>query len=117
VPIAAHKNKLGGQEVRQSTRGGRRSTGEIVARRHRSRQVQATAEIIQERGRRRIRDIQELPRQTEFSPVDGGGRGDSRGLARSRPEAEQHPRKMLQPARASEASSESILQPTVHPLH
>jgi len=88
-----------------------------VSGRHRNRLVQATAENIQERRRRRIRDIQELPGQTELRPVDRRGRGDGRGLARSRTEAKQDPREMLQPVRTGEASSESILQPSVHALH
>jgi len=46
------------------------------------------AEIIQERWRRRIRDVKELPRQTELGTVDRRGRRDSGGLAWSRTEAQ-----------------------------
>jgi hypothetical protein len=117
MSITAHKNELRGEKVSNGSRRGRRRTGEVMAHGYRGRLIQATAKIVQERWRRRIRDIQKLPGQTELSPVDGGCRGDSRGLARSRSEAEQHPWKMLQPARTSEASSESILQPPMHPFH
>jgi len=109
MSITAHKNELRGEKVGKSSRRGRRSTGEVMAHGYRSRLIQASAESVQERRRRRIRDVQKLPGQTELRPVDGGCRGDSRGLARSRSEAEQHPWKMLQPARTSEASPESIL--------